>query len=261
MEQTKRRVTVPVPAEELKRADPLAVLQERARREGRELPLTKPLSPRAQSIFILAIAALLGGVSVAMILVGKDATPGWILLGCSIAIVAAFVWASLGGEVDAAGSTTLSLPGANSESGNAVILPSSQTIASVQRRMVARLIDVAIVVALLVGASLLIDDRQPVVLVAVAAAILFLLPGLVLWLTNGSSPGKRIVGIRVIRTDGHPMTFGRALKRELGAIASLNVIHGILSVSTLFSDQLGRTPADLSAETIVVRDPALPDDR
>jgi len=45
----------------------------------------------------------------------------------------------------------------------------------------------------------------------------------------GQTPGKRLMGVRVVRADGERLRFGNALRRELA-----NVISGILFLSYLW---------------------------
>jgi uncharacterized RDD family membrane protein YckC len=74
-----------------------------------------------------------------------------------------------------------------------------------------------------------------------------------LW--NGQTPGKRIIGIRVVRDGGYPVAFMDSVIRNLVRIieALLGYIPSI--VSALASSQNKRL-GDLAAGTIVVRDRA-----
>ena len=75
-----------------------------------------------------------------------------------------------------------------------------------------------------------------------------------LW--NGQTPGKRRTGIRVIRTDGTPITLSESLIRNLVRIVDLLPAaygHGIL---TMFIDKQSRRLGDLAAGTLVVHDRA-----
>ncbi|MCI0552028.1 MAG: RDD family protein, partial [Anaerolineae bacterium] len=73
---------------------------------------------------------------------------------------------------------------------------------------------------------------------------------------NGQSPGKRRVGIRVIRTDGTPITLSESLIRNLTrAVDFLPAAYGI-GIITMFIDKQSRRLGDLAAGTIVVHDRA-----
>ena len=73
-----------------------------------------------------------------------------------------------------------------------------------------------------------------------------------LW--NGQSPGKRWVGLRVIRADGTPITLSESLIRNLGRLVDfLPAAYGI-GIVTMFIDRQSRRLGDLAAGTLVVLD-------
>jgi hypothetical protein len=75
-----------------------------------------------------------------------------------------------------------------------------------------------------------------------------------LW--NGQSPGKRWVGIRVIRRDGTPVTLSESLVRNLARLVDfLPVAYGV-GIISMFLDQQSRRLGDLAAGTLVVHDRA-----
>jgi len=75
-----------------------------------------------------------------------------------------------------------------------------------------------------------------------------------LW--NGQSPGKRWVGLRVIRADGTPITLSESLIRNLARLVDfLPVAYGI-GIVTMFIDKQSRRLGDLAAGTLVVQDRA-----
>ncbi|HEY3475334.1 MAG TPA: RDD family protein, partial [Anaerolineales bacterium] len=75
-----------------------------------------------------------------------------------------------------------------------------------------------------------------------------------LW--NGQSPGKRWVGLRVIRADGTPITLSESLIRNLARLVDfLPAAYGI-GVVTMFIDRQSRRLGDLAAGTLVVQDRA-----
>jgi len=76
-----------------------------------------------------------------------------------------------------------------------------------------------------------------------------------LW--NGQTPGKRLLGIRVVRDGGYPMDFGASLIRNLIRVGEQLVgYYLIAAVSALISPENKRL-GDLAAGTIVVRDARL----
>ncbi len=74
----------------------------------------------------------------------------------------------------------------------------------------------------------------------------------VLW--NGQSPGKRWAGLRVIRTDGTPITFVESLIRNLVRVVDFLPAYYGIGVVTMFINAQSRRLGDLAAGTLVVRD-------
>lgn len=71
---------------------------------------------------------------------------------------------------------------------------------------------------------------------------------------NGSSPGKQQVGIRVIRSDGTPITLAESVIRNLVRLVDfLPGAYG-LGLVTMFIDGKARRLGDLAANTLVVRE-------
>lgn len=81
--------------------------------------------------------------------------------------------------------------------------------------------------------------------------------GYFMWLEyagNGRTPGKRRVGIRVVRDDGGRISFGDSAVRNLIRIADLLPgMYGLGIASVVFSSK-GKRLGDLAAGTVVVRD-------
>ncbi|MCG8346558.1 MAG: RDD family protein, partial [Chloroflexales bacterium] len=73
-----------------------------------------------------------------------------------------------------------------------------------------------------------------------------------LW--NGQSPGKRAVGLRVMREGGRPITFAASAIRNL--IRLIDFLPGFYGVGVLvmFIDRRARRLGDLAAGTIVVKE-------
>ena len=73
-----------------------------------------------------------------------------------------------------------------------------------------------------------------------------------LW--NGQSPGKRLVGIRVIRSDGTPVTLSEVLIRNLVRVVDfLPSFYGV-GVVAMFVDERARRLGDMAAGTLVIHD-------
>ena len=77
-------------------------------------------------------------------------------------------------------------------------------------------------------------------------------------LTNGRSPGKLMMGLRVIRADGGPIRLRHAATRALVGLAVewpgllMPLVTWVVSVGTMLSSRHGRRLGDLAAGTLVV---------
>jgi uncharacterized RDD family membrane protein YckC len=80
-----------------------------------------------------------------------------------------------------------------------------------------------------------------------------------LW--NGQTPGKRVVGLRVVRDGGYPIDFGASLIRNLIRVGEQLVFYYLISaISALLSPENKRI-GDIAAGTVVVRDARLSEPR
>lgn len=71
---------------------------------------------------------------------------------------------------------------------------------------------------------------------------------------NGQSPGKRWMGLRVIRTNGTPITLTESIIRNLVRLVDFLPFYYGLGVVTMFINDQSRRLGDLAAGTLVVRD-------
>lgn len=71
---------------------------------------------------------------------------------------------------------------------------------------------------------------------------------------NGQSPGKRLIGLRVIRTDGTPMDFSESIIRNLVRIVDFLPGYYMIGFITMFISQQTRRLGDYAAGTLVVYD-------
>ena len=96
----------------------------------------------------------------------------------------------------------------------------------------------------------------------IAVAVLIYLP-LVMWKTDGQTLGKMATGIRVIRTDGKPMTLARATWREavvkgvlLYALAQIPAVGALVFMADYLlpiPDKQNRAGHDVLSGTRVIR--------
>ncbi len=74
------------------------------------------------------------------------------------------------------------------------------------------------------------------------------------FLWNGQSPGKRWVGLRVIRVDGTPISESESIIRNLVRLVDFLPIGYGVGVVTMFLNSNSRRVGDLAAGTVVVHD-------
>ncbi len=74
------------------------------------------------------------------------------------------------------------------------------------------------------------------------------------WVWHGQTPGKRLVGLRVIKAGGYPIGFGEAAIRNLVRI--IDVLPGAYGVGAIVMivDRRSRRLGDLAAGTLVVKE-------
>jgi uncharacterized RDD family membrane protein YckC len=87
------------------------------------------------------------------------------------------------------------------------------------------------------------------ILVAAIYVILTVCYDIGFWLLAGQTPGKRVMGVRVLRSDGSRLRFGNAVRREIGYVLSGILFLGYLWI--LF-DNRRQGFHDKLAGTIVV---------
>lgn len=136
----------------------------------------------------------------------------------------------------------------------AVVLEFS--VGGLATRLFAKLIDLAMIAFLTnvaVFASLLIaggSEAAVVGLVTVSVTVtIFVLPAVIEWFWNGRTPGKALLGLRVVTTEGGPISFRHAFVRNL--IQLLELPTGIAMFVAL-SNPLSQRLGDLAAGTFVI---------
>lgn len=154
-------------------------------------------------------------------------------------------------------------------------------VAGIGSRFLAALVDTILIVVLIVLTYLLLgllilileqtnllrlanlfgDERQVIGWLGVGAGLLafgFLWGYYILFelLWNGQSPGKRWVGLRVIRTDGAPITLVESIVRNLVRLIDFLPAYYGIGVVTMFIHSQSRRLGDLAAGTLVVHDRA-----
>ena len=134
-------------------------------------------------------------------------------------------------------------------------------VAALPSRVVARAVDLAAQLALLIGLSVLVALSGSRASEAVTATLGILTLVLVLLvypiafesLLRGRTPGKMAMGLRVVRDDGGPIGFRHALVRGLAVLADLPTVFTV-SVVCMLLDHRSRRLGDLLAGTLVLRE-------
>lgn len=141
-------------------------------------------------------------------------------------------------------------------------------------RVLALLIDIAaqfvVAVLLVIVAGIVLDsftDNRPpdealLTGLQTVGVVLLLVGYPVSWelLSNGRTPGKLAVGLRVVRNDGGRVGFRQSLTRSLVGVAVewpglvLPLLTWAVSVTVMMTDPRGRRLGDLAAGTMVIHD-------
>jgi uncharacterized RDD family membrane protein YckC len=146
-------------------------------------------------------------------------------------------------------------------------------VAGLGSRLAAALIDYLIIgigyVAILVGTGALAEvasrvappPREIALWITGAAAALALAGGFFGWMgyfllfelfSGGRSPGKRALGLRVVRADGQPLGFTAALVRNI--LRWIDQV-ALIGVFVMLIDASSRRLGDMAAGTLVIREP------
>jgi uncharacterized RDD family membrane protein YckC len=131
-------------------------------------------------------------------------------------------------------------------------------------RAFAYLLDVALMGALLLGASLALGRAGRLGTPLLFVAFFLIQWGYFLffeWRQNGSTPGKKLFGLRVIQVAGVRCTLERLVLRNfLRVVDSLPFLYGLGGLVALVTP-LGQRLGDLAAGTLLVRVPKPPPPR
>lgn len=152
-------------------------------------------------------------------------------------------------------------------------IPISYELAGVGSRFAAALVDMLLMLTVELGlvlafivlnqitplASLLGEDSgiavlflAVVFLVYAASTVGYPLLFEVIW--SGQTPGKRLVGIRVVNDDGGPLTTGAAIIRNVLRMVDSLPLYYIIGVTVMLLDSKSRRLGDLAAGTICIKE-------
>ncbi|MDR5683327.1 MAG: RDD family protein [Armatimonadota bacterium] len=143
----------------------------------------------------------------------------------------------------------------------------SYEIAGLGSRFVAALIDtvvqLAVLAALLIGFASTAQIEGALrgyvwwQLAIVLLAVFAIFPGYFIFFEtawNGQTPGKRAVGIRVVRDDGRPVGFAQAAIRNVVRLVDFLPLSYGVGVITMLLNRAQRRLGDFAAGTIVIHD-------
>ena len=143
----------------------------------------------------------------------------------------------------------------------------SYSVAGIGSRFYAALIDFAILIPILfigyyiIGHAILdLDERLGNWLAALAGIATFALQ----WgyymvfeiATNGQSPGKRVLGLRVIKVQGYPISFSDSAIRNIVRIVDMLPFAYGIGLLTMLLNKNWQRLGDLAAGTLVVKEEA-----
>src|SRR5437764_10122672 len=138
-------------------------------------------------------------------------------------------------------------------------------VAGVGSRFLAALIDalvLAVVLAALVIVTVLAGQSLTGTMAYVAAGVGVLIINVVLLgyfvffeiIWNGQSPGKRAMGLRVVKTSGYPITAVTALIRNVVRLVDWLPAFYAVGVITMIANRHARRLGDLVAGTVVIKE-------
>jgi uncharacterized membrane protein SpoIIM required for sporulation/uncharacterized RDD family membrane protein YckC len=146
----------------------------------------------------------------------------------------------------------------------------SYTIAGLGSRVSAGLIDLVICIvgfiAVITGLAVMSsdgNDGEAAMSSALAIAIMVLLQFVVLWgyyllfegLRDGQTPGKRMLGLRVVRDGGYSVDFSASAVRNLMRFVDLQPVFSYaVGITSIALSKTGKRLGDMVAGTIVVRE-------
>ncbi|MEM1059608.1 MAG: RDD family protein [Verrucomicrobiota bacterium] len=77
------------------------------------------------------------------------------------------------------------------------------------------------------------------------------------WVWNGQTPGKRVLGLRVIKIDGSPPTWMEVVLRNFLRPIDTSGPFALIGIIFIFFHPLRQRPGDIVGQTVVVRERAV----
>lgn len=133
-------------------------------------------------------------------------------------------------------------------------------IASLGDRVVANLVDSIIVVAYFIVMVLIFDSVSSAmsntaewIFIAIVFMPILLYHLLFEIFMDGQSPGKRLMGIKVVRTDGTSPTIGNFVMRWILRLIEIRLFWGAIALVAIAAGGRGQRVGDIAAGTTVVK--------
>jgi uncharacterized RDD family membrane protein YckC len=136
-------------------------------------------------------------------------------------------------------------------------------VAGIGSRSIALMVDILLQALVLIPVVIIVTAggvsglAESVVLGVSLFVVLWLYFPMFEWLRDGQTPGKRAQGIRVVRTTGQPAGFAPVMIRNLLRVIEVYALPFIALTSMFFTARVQRL-GDIAADTMVVRDRAMP---
>lgn len=131
------------------------------------------------------------------------------------------------------------------------------TLAGIGSRFMAGALDYTIQLVVIVAMALILQPAGgagAAIFTSAAFAMIFFYDVLFEVLGGGRTPGKRVNGLRVVRSGGRPITFTRSALRNI--LRLIDILPGMYAVgmTVMFISPRNQRVGDLAAGTYVVRD-------
>ena len=130
-------------------------------------------------------------------------------------------------------------------------------LASLGDRMVAAIIDFAIILAYLILVIYLLDNvvriHEPWINIVIVVGPYLFYHVLFEIFMDGQTPGKKQMKIKVVRMDGTPATIGNFVMRWMIGIIEVHITEGAIAIICIAMNGKGQRLGDIAAGTTVVK--------
>jgi len=132
------------------------------------------------------------------------------------------------------------------------------TLAGLGSRAVAGGVDLVLkallVIALLIACFAGLGQVGAFIILPLAATVVLLYDVAFECLAAGRTPGKRMSGLRVVRSSGRPVDFMASMVRNVLRLVDGLPLSFIPTIVSVIATRRNQRPGDLAADTVVIRD-------